>query len=238
MKKLNILLLSLLTISMSCSSDDDSSSPNMPRLVEVTELITQNGQLTDFGPQTSVVYQYNSNGFISSIISSAGTTKTFNYNTNNQLTSETFSNTNGDSYQITYTYENGVITKEEYSNGDYVEFVYDGDELVQQFYFYTNSDNNGSITLTNDTNGNVITITRDADATVLETYEYDSKINPFYSLYPEAYCKIKRISPNNMTFRSQGNRQISYEYNSLNLPIESVYLDSGAFRKDTNYFYN
>ena len=238
MKKLNVLLLSLLTIATSCSSDDDNSAPNMPRLVEVTELITQNGQLTDFGPQTSVVYQYNSNDFISSTTSSAGNTTTFSYNANNQLTSETFSNTNGDSYQITYTYENGLITKEEYSNGDYVDFVYDGDELVQLLYFYTNSDNNGSVTLTNDANGNVTTITRDSDATVLETYEYDTKINPFYTLFPEAYCKIKRISPNNMTFRAQGNRQISYEYNDMNLPTESFYIDSGDFRKDKSYIYN
>lgn len=238
MKKINVLLLSLLTISMSCSSDDDNSAPNVPRLVEVTELITQNGQLTDFGPQTSVVYQYNSNDFISSLTSSAGITKTFSYNANNQLTSETFSNTNGDNYQITYTYQNGLITKEEYSNGDYVNFVYDGAELVQLIYFYTNSDNNGSVTLTNDANGNVTTLTRDSDATVLETYEYDTKINPFHTLYPEAYCKIKRISPNNMTFRAQGNRQISYEYNAMNFPTESFYIDSGDFRKDTSYIYN
>lgn len=238
MKKLNVLLLSLLTIATSCSSDDDNSAPNMPRLVEVTELITQNGQLTDFGPQTSVVYQYNSNDFISSMTSSAGITKTFSYNANDQLISETFSNTNGDNYQITYTYENGLITKEEYSNGDYVDFVYDGDELVQLIYFYTNSDNNGSVTLTNDTNGNVTTVTRDSDSTILYNYEYDTKINPFHTLYPEAYCKIKRISPNNMTFRAQGNIQISYEYNAMNLPTESFYIDSGNFRKDAGFIYN
>ncbi|TDY14016.1 hypothetical protein [Meridianimaribacter flavus] len=52
----NLILLLLVTVIFSCSNSESNENDNQPKLIMVTELITQNGELTDFGPESNVTY--------------------------------------------------------------------------------------------------------------------------------------------------------------------------------------
>ncbi len=238
--KINVILLLLATVFFSCSNNEsnESENENQPKLIMVTELITQNGELTDFGPESNVTYQYNPNNYVSVLTASGGYAKEFTYNSNNQVTSETYNNENGVSYTINYIYENGLITMETYEDDSYVEFIYTNNLVSQMLFNYPNNpQNNGSISLTYDSNGNIINLINDATSEIFESYDYDTMINPFSTLFPSAYNKIKRISNNNMIYREDCNRTTVYDYNDLNLPVSSTYNDCGGFTKERAYFY-
>ncbi|GAA0739706.1 hypothetical protein [Gaetbulibacter jejuensis] len=236
--KNNLISLLLVTVIFSCSNSESNENDNQPKLIMVTELITQNGELTDFGPEGNVTYQYNSNNFVSVLTASGGYIKEFAYNSNNQVISETYNNENGFSYTINYMYENGLITMETYEDDSYIEFVYTNNLVSQMLFNYPNNpQNNSSISLTYDANGNIKTLIDDATSEIFESYDYDNMINPFSLLFPSSYNKIKRISNNNMTYREDCNRITVYDYNNQNLPLSSTYNDCGGFTKERVYFY-
>lgn len=239
MKKLFILLVFTLAVFLSCSNDEDvNQDPIQSKLIKVTELITQNGELTEFGPESNISYQYGTNNFVSVLIASGGYTREFTYNSNNQIINELYSNNNGFISNTNYTYENGMISVETYDDGSSVEYIYQNNQIVQMIFNYPNNpENNGSISLTYDTNGNVLNIVNDSTSETIESYQYDDKINPFSLLFPTSYNKVKRISNNNMTYREDCQRVITYEYNALNLPTNSVYNDCGNYTKERTYFY-
>lgn len=236
--KSNLILLLLVIVIFSCSNSESNENENQPKLIMVTELITQNGELTDFGPESNVTYQYNSNNFVSVLTASGSYIKEFTYNSNNQVISETYNNENGVSYTINYMYENGLITMETYEDDSYIEFVYTNNLVSQMLFNYPNNpQNNSSISLTYDANANIKTLIDDATSEIFESYDYDNMINPFSLLFPSSYNKIKRISNNNMTYREDCNRITVYDYNNQNLPMSSTYNDCGGFTKERVYFY-
>lgn len=238
MKKSLILILPLLAWCISCTNNEVNEEPVQTKLVKVSELITQNGELTEFGPESNITYQYNTNNFVSVLTASGGFTRKLTYNSNNQIINEVYNNDNGASSNTNYTYQNGLIALESYDDGSYIEYIYQNNQVAQMIFYYpSNPENNGSLSLTYDSNGNITNIINDATSETIESYQYDDKINPFSLLFPISYNKVKRISNNNMTYREDCDRITTYEYNELNLPINSVYNDCGNYTKERTFFY-
>jgi len=237
MKKLLNSLLVIVFLA-SCSNNDDNENVNQPRLIEVTEVITINGELTEFGPGNSVTYEYGSNNFVNRIISSGGNTTEYIYNTNNQIITEIFTDSHSDTnYEINYNYENELIINENYSvGGNSNDFIYNNNQLEEIHYNNTISGNSSSISLIYDSNNNIINRIDSSTSEVYDSFSYDNKINPFSLLFPESYNMIKQISNNNKVYSETYNVEITYEYNNFDLPINSVYTQH-FWQKDREFFY-
>lgn len=143
----------------------------------------------------------------------------------------------------TYEYDaNGKIIKandyNKNSNDTYeltssATFEYDTfGRVIKSIRNSGNNTQNFSCTLSYDSRGNIIEIRsfRDGQLIALETYEYDSGLNPLKSVAPDAILSAKAMSKNNITkdtyvsyssgVKDEITTHYSYEYNSKNYPVK------------------
>lgn len=62
-----------------------------------------------------------------------------------------------------------------------------------------------------------------------DMFEYDEKENPFYKIYPIEYCKIRKISKNNLI--KSDFYTYEYEYNDKNYPIRRITKELDKIKK-------
>jgi YD repeat-containing protein len=220
------------TFTISCSNDDSitEESPlteeSPQKLIRVSEVTTSGADIIEEG---SIDFIYNDDNLVSKQIASGGYTLDYIYNSNNQIIEVVYNNDNGNSYTIDYTYNNNLIVSEVYDNGNPTTYEYNSDDQVISL---TNAST--SLFFNYDNLGNVSE--KIFDSEVIDSYQYDNMINPTIFMYPEAYNKINFRGPNNVVFREDGNRTITYEYNTDNLPIVST-LTLDEFVQNREYIY-
>lgn len=211
-------------------------------------------EVQDFGffaLETITEYEYNENsGFVSKYsITEDGETTAFTlvYDDKNQVTEKT-----AEAQRTAYTYEGGKITKaEEYEDGELkyaFSYTYNEDDLLARKE-QTNYQEEEPVvddirTYKYDDKGNVIEFNRGTSQTNIVKATYDSKNNPFKSIYPNAYAAIKvsgidGVNTNNPITRSETNGEVTYEYNSDDYPVSSSYSDADGivtYKKAFTYY--
>jgi YD repeat-containing protein len=222
-----LLLFIIITLTASCENDDSITEESLQKLIRVSEVTTSGSDIIADG---FVDFEYNDNNLVSKEIASGGYTLDYIYNSNNQIIEVIYNNDNGDSYTIDFTYDNNLIVSEIYDNGNTTTYEYNSDDQLislasnQGETLFLNYDNLGNV------NEKIF------DSEVIDSYQYDNMVNPTIFMYPEAYNKIKFKGPNNVTFREDGNRTTTYEYNTDDFPIASTHTLTG-FVQNREYIY-
>ncbi|AUC75534.1 hypothetical protein [Olleya sp. Bg11-27] len=222
-----LLLFTTITLTTSCENDDSITEESQQKLIRVSEVTTSGSTIIADG---YIDFEYNDNNLVSKEIASGGYTLDYAYNSNNQLIEVIYNNDNGNTYTIDYTYNNNLIINEVYNNGNTTTYQYNSDDQLislmtsQGETLFLNYDNQGNVS------------EKIFDSVVIDSYQYDNMINPSIFMYPEAFNKIKYKGPNNVTFREDGNRTTTYEYNANDFPITSTHTLTG-FVQNREYIY-
>jgi|GEM_PF-1911569 len=247
MKKTLFITCVALFALTSCSSDDEQliESNNSLQLIQMTERTSYDGnQFTD---PVSVEYAYGSNGFISvkttfDTDGNLSSSRYYSYNSSNQLTNSTGANATTDQ---TFTYEDGLLVKSEFSPDN------------AQIYTYSNENNTISVfsTISPNTvedatyfmnyypNNNTSNVT-DYYGNIIDTYNYDGMNSPNSLLFPSAYLRINNIGEGNLSAKLDENglerRYYAHEYNSEGYPTKSTLTipDLGGYTQIKEYVYN
>lgn len=235
MKK--ILLLNLIFFTISCSNDDVTSKLDLPEV----ETPTKGLKIKQVEGNEITQYFYNKNGFVDSI-SKIGVdiiSEKFIYNDINQIIEKRYgskkaSETNFGTYN-TYYYS--------YNNKKQIVFIktYNKNNVLvsQQALTYSND---GS--LYNPTqivkDGNLVQQNASQAST---EFTFDTNPNPFYNIYPKAYCIAFYINKNNITSQktTTSNYTNFYEYqlkyNSENFIIEKINHNNPYNSPLSKYYY-
>lgn len=239
MKK--IILFFASAFLLSCSNDDDSNNGNndqQTKLTKVTEKIFFGDELFLEG---SVIYDYHENGFVKSITSLHNENITTNtYDSDNKLIKVNYENNENPSEScfFEYEYENGLIETEISSNGDRTNFTYNSNKQLTE----SEEIHGSQVKIYNyqyDSNGNLIKIIQDGE--MIDSLTYDTKVNPYQYLYPEAVNKIRFTGKNNIIYQKSRSNNMVYEYNAQNFPIKSNNDRNGELgdvSEIREYFYN
>ena len=223
-----VIALTLIIASfLSCENDDDISGTNLPKLVQM------------IGLGGSSVFDYGENGFLKKI-SWPGSIVKYTYNSDNQITTETFERNGPDANTTTYYYEDNKIISSSDSQSLLTYYFYNADSQL------ISTESNGVITIYNyDVLGRLTEKIKDSE--VIESYEYDDKTNPFQFIFPEAFNKIhggstlpvsnNGFTQNNATsYTHYGSpSEYTYEYNSNGLPFSKTLI--GFTYPPTKYVY-
>lgn len=233
-----ILLLALITLMFSCSSDDSETSRNnnapLGKLIKLGATFTVSGEL-------NVVYNsyfYDNLGRVSRIkfeIDNTTTYADYLYNNEGQIWKENYSDGNSREYH----YTNGLITSITFSNSETnFELIYDNNSQLIQSNIYNGDILQSSQNFTNDGNGNVLSIEGE---TSLTTYEYDNMNNPLNDAFNnQEFNKISHVflwtpptnTTNNIITKSGSFNSTltnTYSTNGLLLTTEEI-LSSGSSR--------
>lgn len=211
---------------------------------------TKSLDLGGFALEDSWSYEYDENsGFVNKYSVSEAFTETviytLIYDDKNQVIEKT-----AEGQRTVYTYEDGIITKaEEFEDQELkytFEYTYNDDDLMVREE-RTNHQGDEPVlddlkTYEYDANGNVtkyITGTAQSENNTF-TASYDTKNNPFRSIYPKAFAAISvsgfdGVNTNNAIIRDDA--EVSYEYNSDDYPVESSYSTSEAVITNTFTYY-
>ena len=204
--------------------------------------------------QTVENYTYNDADFVKEISKSEDdfgtlitTVYSLVYDDKNQVIEKT-----AEGEKTVYTYEAGKITKaEEYEDGELIyvySYTYNEDDLMireeQTNYQGEEPVLDDIWTYIYDDKGNVIKYTRGTAQTNSVEATYDTKNNPFKSIYPKAYAAISvsgidGVNTNNPITRPEADDEVSYEYNSDDYPISSSYSNAEfglTFKKTFTYY--
>jgi len=229
----NIFLIATILFGFISCSDDHELIIKQIKLVKVdTETILDPNQTFN----GSIEFKYGDNNFVEETIGGGGISHKYIYNTMNQLVKIIYDNNNGVSYNINYSYTNGLITTETYEGGSATHYFYNNTNQLVRIY-YDIPAGSYSLYLTYDSNENVVNLIRDSE--IVDSFEYDNKPNPYRLLFPDAYSKINRIGNNNATFRKDSERVTTYEYNYNNYPTKGVQrIDVVGAVKIKEFFYN
>lgn len=221
MKKLLLLIISIIFIS--CSSDDNSGEvpPNKQDGIKLVK--TSRG-----GSVTTI--EYNENGYVSRFVE--------DHNNGEEIIISNFNYSNGKLTSIAYNksitnfiYEGDLIAYSILNNPDYEiknVYEYNSKNQVVKNTQYTNNNLCCYTTYTYYSNGNIKKATSfsdDRETSFYYTYD-DEKSVAILGIYPDAYLKISEISKNNILTSSYNQDHsnpyttYSYEYNEYDLPIK------------------
>ncbi|MFV9552585.1 hypothetical protein [Algibacter sp. PT7-4] len=237
MKKITILL-SLLTLILSCSSNDDNGNENEQptsefKLVKVEQFDNDNN-LTE---TTTYEYDQNFRLFKSTEIDSENSTRTYNYS-GNKITSINLSS--GET--INYTYNGDLITNRSNVEDGITftdEYEYNSANQLISETSYENGNFQCEKTWTYNSQDNIATASHSC-FTGTKHFEYDNKKNPNDLLFNSGILKTYEIGHNNITQISDENSNITqtrtYEYNSQGYPIVEI-TNIGSFSFRTEYTY-
>lgn len=247
MKKILFITCAALFTLSSCSNDDEQliESNNSLQLVQMTQRTSYD--YNQFNDAVSVEYTYGSNGFVSVKTSfdtdgNPTASRYYSYNNNNQLTNSTGANVATDQ---TFTYEDGLLVKSEFSSDNAKIYTYSNENntisvfrtispgTVEDATYFMNYDAPNNTSNVTDYYGNII-----------DTYNYDGMNSPNSLLFPSAYLRINNEGEGNLSAKLDENgvvrRYYEYEYNSEGYPTKSTLIipDLGWYTQINEYVYN
>ncbi|WP_055435288.1 hypothetical protein [Lacinutrix algicola] len=213
------LILFTFLIIFSCSNNDEVEEFTGPIRLKSITFTSNNNNVRILN------FFFNADGTLkkSEQIDNSQNISYINYNySQGKLISRT--RTNG-SLLETYTYENNLITSKDYYNSS------SGVITSTLYYEYNNnlvskSYSDISVPLIYTYSGNNLSSTGTEFGTSF-TYEYDTKQNPYTTIYTEEYKKIQLIGSNNEVLVNSINSSTNYQentiyiYNSIGYPTMS-----------------
>lgn len=235
MKK--ILLLNLIFFTISCSNDDVTSKLDLPEV----ETPTQGLKIKQVEGNEITQYFYNKNGFVDSI-SKIGVdviSEKFIYNDINQI------------IEKRYAFKKASDT--EYSIYNTTYFAYNNKKQIMHFKTYNKNNalaSQQSLTYNEDgslynptqivKDGNLVQQNASQISTI---FTFDTNPNPFYNIYPKAYCTAFYINKNNITSQKTTTPyytnfyEYQLKYNSEKFIIEKINHNNPANSHLSKYYY-
>ncbi|AMM50775.1 hypothetical protein TH61_05695 [Rufibacter sp. DG15C] len=228
-----LLALCCLTLA-SCGDDEDEEVSIQSCVLDQVEFFENN-----ISDGSTLKVEYNSQGYVTKATEREGTavvgTRTFEYNSQNQLVKEVFSEDGGD-YEgyTTYEYSSaGTLSKmTRYLDGvleSTETFTYDGSkrltesretymgDVYRTTYSYVGSSQNIAMEMYYDSQG---------DAAGMTTYEdYDDKLNPYLSIKGVVSPGESRNNPRKATYTYGSSSEVNnyaYKYNASGFVTEIV----------------
>ena len=235
MKK--ILLYNLFLFLIACSSDDVTNTAVLPEIeTPISDL-----KIKQVEGDNITQYFYNKNGFIDSIsfIGENIVAEKFVYNNINQI------------IEKRYAFKKASDT--EYSIYNTTYFAYNYKKQIMHFKTYNKNNalaSQQSLTYNEDgslynptqivKDGNLVQQNASQISTI---FTFDTNPNPFYNIYPKAYCTAFYINKNNITSQKTTTPyytnfyEYQLKYNSEKFIIEKINHNNPANSHLSKYYY-
>lgn len=214
----NIIFISILTLLLSCNSNDDDGLFNSKlKLTKIKSSINNNPSETtvfEYDEQLRLIEQKDGSGNI-----------IFTYNYENDKITSIVSN----SATTNYNYSGNLITSASNSvNNTLVEYEYNALEQLVTSKSYLNGILQCEINYTYNNQDNIETVSNSCSSTGAESnrFEYDNMKNQNSLLFNSGLLKVFSMGNNNTTHAYDSNSNvlytIVYEYNNQGYPIIST----------------